>query len=385
MYNFYGYRGIKIAINKKLHDANKLPTPELQNQLRKLLTSFSEVIDAMSKNEAVNTKIIDFLTNIHNYAQSLPNGHKDKDYMTEIDNLMINACNNRGKIDMFKIQQQNVDEFIPPFIGFLNLNSDSNTLTNKNFRQFIFSKKDLNAIDIDLTKDQLTLEVESEGKVLERVIQLPETSTNNPQHLDLKIEYFRDFCDRAVNSNVTNDEIIRVRNTSLNKNSANDTIASKFKAEDRLFVNINSLDKIPLNTNYGKYTADGLVRDIDRIRADLIKMLPSIQIKVIDEKTNQPYMVEAVPETMVLFMGSKEVGGHYFTISIDQNGEIFIHNDNQNTTIEHEYDKRVADKKKLAEFMQKSKEEKLFEFIELQQAYPTNIGFRVVSKTPINK
>jgi Asp-tRNA(Asn)/Glu-tRNA(Gln) amidotransferase C subunit len=375
IYTFYGDTAIKTAINTKLKDINQLADAKLQEQLKELLRAFSEIIDSLSKHENVDFKILKLLVNIHECAQNLPGDHKDKIHIEEIDKL-INAAFNGNRLEEQHIPQQSADEFISPIVAFLNLGSESNELTKKIFRDISIAKKDLDDIGLKITTDSLALdEIESAATESGRIIQLPETPADN--NSPIKIEYFKDYCTRAKNK--FNYKDIK----SSTKDS--DQIPATTKITERVLADINSLDKFTLKTDYGTNQNNDLVRDTSRIMQKLKLMFPSLKIEITDEKTKQSYMIEARPETMVLFMGAKEVGGHYCTASIDNNGNIFIHNDTRNNTIEDEYYERTASPEQLTEFTKKTTTNKLLEYIVLQQLYPTSIGFKVTSKTLIQR
>jgi translation elongation factor EF-1beta len=423
IHDFYGYNTIKTAINKKLKYIDPLSPPELQEQLKKVLLSFSQIIEAMSKNEAVNIKIIEFLTNIHNCTQYLPDKHKDKECLDKIDKLLINDVDINGFIDIRKINQQDAIEFVQPFVAFLNLNTESNSLIKRSVKNINITKKDLNDIGLNITKNHLCLNVVSEQKVIDEVVRLPELKA--PIYEDLKVEYLTDFCKRvrenSVNyANITSSEVTKLEEDSKRLNHKI-TVPYNHATTEELYTNIKKLNKFSLDFNYFKRTATNLhERDIDQVIEKFTAACPIIKTKIIDEETNQPYMVEAEIEQMILFRGNKEEGGHYLSISVDKNGKIFIQNDSQNSNIDDIYMQlvneqkelekskenslqeklleyiqltqkylvamglRVNDQKQLEEFKKKSVQEKLLEYMQLTQGYPVAIGFRVISKTPIN-
>ena len=147
IYSFYGYHELKIAIQNKLYDVKKQPSIELQQKLKQLLYSFSKILDAMLANENINIQIITFLTSLHEYTQALPLEHLDKERLDYANVRIIHAFND-GNIDVSKIRQQDANEFIQPFLEFLNLNTEYCTLTKKISRKYTFTKENLTKSNI---------------------------------------------------------------------------------------------------------------------------------------------------------------------------------------------------------------------------------------------
>ena len=330
LYVLYGDR-IKTKAKSQLENS------QINLEEKNIYASILALFNKLDTQEDASQEISKFLANMFIYGRYVVSHNKDIPTIAHIYFLIKDIIFTTKtdpddekqdiiSLDLTSIKQCSADEFIGNFIGFMDLNDDSNSIGEINLVERYLNANLLNQMGFSNTDKPKAIK---RYKIPEYRSSLIAINTENLQESDTnKDDLVRMLYDDSNTSDFSNEEKYKITNF-LSANNIDSTQGLVEVAYTREFTaNIEQLKTVTVNLQAANQNS--LQKNRERLNQLFDENYPYIVFNILNRNDNKRYKVTAKAISCVAHKGSLMTEGHYIACSIDENNKVMIHNDISN-------------------------------------------------------